>query len=68
MLTQTGHAKVMDFGLAKQIVSVGGAESAEETVTALTADGSTVGTLGLHVAEQLRSRTPTPAATSGHWA
>src|SRR5512136_956352 len=38
MLTGTGHAKVMDFGLAKQLIQPGGIETAAETVTALTTD------------------------------
>ncbi len=44
MLTRVGHAKVMDFGLAKQLASSGAMETAAETVTALTSDGSMVGT------------------------
>jgi TolB-like protein/predicted Ser/Thr protein kinase len=54
MLMQTGHAMVMDFGLAKQLAPPGGTEGAEETVTALTADGSTAGTLAYMSPEQLR--------------
>ena len=66
MLTQMGHAKVMDFGLAKQLLPPGATGSAEETITALTSDWSTVGTLAYMSPEQLRSQSAD--ARSDIWA
>jgi len=54
MLTPAGHAKVMDFGLAKPMAPAGGTETAAETVTALSEAGSTLGTLAYMAPEQLR--------------
>ncbi len=54
MLMKTGHAKVMDFGLAKQLIPLGGIESQEESLTALTRSGMTLGTLAYMSPERLR--------------
>jgi len=56
MLTRTGHAKVMDFGLAKQTGPAEGKEFGGSTMTLLTTEGTTAGTLAYMSPEQLRSR------------
>ena len=52
MLDRGGHAKVMDFGLAKRVASKG--ETQEDTLTSPTQIGSTMGTLPYMSPEQVR--------------
>ena len=53
MLTPDGHVKVMDFGLAKQLIHP---EGQEQSLTGMTKTGTTVGTLPYMSPEQVRGQ------------
>jgi len=55
IITPQGHVKVMDFGLAKRVPRPDMSASLEETVSALTKEGTTAGTLPYMSPEQLRA-------------
>jgi tRNA A-37 threonylcarbamoyl transferase component Bud32 len=59
MLTPGGHIKVMDFGLDKRLAP-DDEEGSEETLTKLTEDGSTLGTVAYMSPEQLRAEEVDP--------
>jgi len=56
VLTPEGRAKVLDFGLAKQLVGEELAEATTEYGATLTVPGSVVGTLAYMAPEQLRGQ------------
>ena len=62
MLTTQGHAKVLDFGLAKQVFTAGDTDTSAETATSddLTGRGVTLGTLSYMSPEQLQGLPLTP--------
>ena len=64
MLTDDGHVKVMDFGLAKAIRSEGQPSDGSTTAGSLTGSGVRVGTPAYMAPEQLAAAAPTPGRTS----
>ena len=55
-LLADGHVKILDFGLARAVVSAQSGSGATETVAALTDPGLVMGTVGYMAPEQVRGR------------
>ncbi len=57
MLTTSGHVKVLDFGLAKRVGGVEGADADAPTASELTEAGTLRGTIAYMSPEQVRGKT-----------
>ena len=67
MLTQTGHAKVMDFGLAKQVFPPGERRARRRRSRLSPPTGARWGRWPTCRRSSCAARQSTTAATSGHW-
>lgn len=62
MLTQRGQLKILDFGLAKQVVSSDSVESEAPTATLLSTPGHVVGTMPYMSPEQVQGEPLAPSS------